>query len=136
MAAFLHRALVGMLTPGPPPGFVDVSASVFAADIEWLGAVGITGGCNPPTNDMFCPDEEVTRGQMAAFLVRAFGYSAGAGSNRFTDDDDSVFALDIERLAEAGVTVGCNPPANDMFCPNVAVSRAQMGAFLHRALGS
>ncbi|MDH5294435.1 MAG: hypothetical protein OEW91_12190, partial [Acidimicrobiia bacterium] len=28
-------------------------------------------GCNPPTNDLFCPDDFVTREQMAAFLHRA-----------------------------------------------------------------
>jgi hypothetical protein len=72
---------------------------------------------------------------MAAFLVRALGYTAGAGSDRFTDDDGSVFEADIERLAEAGVTKGCNPPENDMFCPNAPVTRGQMAAFLHRALG-
>jgi hypothetical protein len=38
-----------------------------------LAAAGVTNGCNPPSNDRFCPDSYVTRGQMAAFLVRAFG---------------------------------------------------------------
>lgn len=134
MAAFLHRALGGVLTEGAAVTFTDIAGSVFTTDIEWLGAVGVTKGCNPPTNDMFCPNDVVTRGQMAAFLVRAFGYTAGAGSDRFTDDDGSIFEADIERLAEAGVTLGCNPPTNDMFCPNNPVTRAQMAAFLHRAM--
>ncbi len=56
---------------GPPPTFVDDDASIFQADIERLAAAGITKGCNPPTNDRFCPDSNVTRGQMAAFLHRA-----------------------------------------------------------------
>jgi len=34
-------------------------------------AAGITAGCDPPVNDRFCPDDVVTRGQMAAFLHRA-----------------------------------------------------------------
>jgi len=135
MAAFLHRALDGVLTPGAAVEFVDDDGSIFEADIEWLGSVGVTRGCNPPTNDRFCPGDVVTRGQMAAFLVRALGYTAGAGSDQFTDDDGSIFETDIERLAAAGVTRGCNPPANDRFCPDRAVTRAQMAAFLHRALG-
>ncbi len=135
MAAFLHRALGGTLTPGAAVTFTDIDGLAFEADIEWLGSVGVTKGCNPPDNDMYCPANSVTRGQMAAFLVRALGYTAGAGSDRFTDDDGSVFEADIERLAEAGVTKGCNPPENDMFCPNAPVTRAQMAAFLHRALG-
>ena len=45
-------------------------------------AAGRIGGhqrLQPPVNDNFCPDDPVTRGQMAAFLVRAFGYSVGGG---------------------------------------------------------
>ncbi len=135
MAAFLHRGLSRVLTPDAPLSFTDISGSVFKADIEWLGSVGVTKGCNPPANDQYCPNDPVTRGQMAAFLVRAFGYTTGAGSDRFRDDDGSIFEADIERLAEAGVTRGCNPPTNDMFCPNDPVTRAQMAAFLHRAMG-
>jgi hypothetical protein len=35
-----------------------------------LAAAGITQGCNPPQNNRFCPNDVVTRGMMAAFLVR------------------------------------------------------------------
>jgi hypothetical protein len=133
MAAFLHRALDGVVEPkGDAIDFVDDDDSTFVADIAWLSATGITRGCSVTE---FCPEEDVTRGQMAAFLVRALGYSDGAGSDQFSDDDGSIFEADIERLAIAGVTRGCNPPANDMFCPDAPVTRGQMAAFLHRALG-
>jgi hypothetical protein len=115
--------------------FTDTGDSVFAADIEWLAGTGITRGCNPPDNDMFCGRDPVTRGQMAAFLVRALGYSDAGPGDLFIDDDGSLFETAIDRLATAGVTKGCNPPANDMFCPNGVVTRGQMAAFLHRALG-
>ncbi|MET0567010.1 MAG: M15 family metallopeptidase, partial [Acidimicrobiia bacterium] len=115
--------------------FFDDEASIFASAIERLGASGITKGCNPPFNDRFCPDDPVTRGQMAAFLVRALGYSDDGGGNRFSDDNSSVFEGAIDRLATAGVTRGCNPPANDRFCPDDPVTRGQMAAFLVRALG-
>ncbi len=135
MAAFLHRALVDKIMQGLPVTFTDTAGSVFAADIQWLGNTGITKGCNPPDNDMFCPGAVVTRGQMAAFLVRALGLTDDGGGNSFVDDDGSVFEGDIAKLAAAGITKGCNPPTNDMFCPNAPVTRAQMAAFLHRALG-
>jgi hypothetical protein len=45
-----------------------------------------------------------------------------------------VFEADIERLAAAGITVGCNPPHNTRFCPDQPVTRQQMAAFLHRAV--
>jgi hypothetical protein len=131
MAAFLARAL--QLPAASGIDFVDDDTSMFETDIERLASRGITLGCNPPANDRFCPDQEVTRGQMAAFLVRAMGYTDSAVD--FEDVGGSVFAADIRRLATAGVTVGCNPPENDRFCPNEPVSRGQMAAFLHRALG-
>ena len=83
---------------------------------------------------LYCPDETITRAQFASFVSRALNLSAGAGSDRFTDDDGSIHEADIERLAEAGITLGCNPPANDHFCPNATVTRAQAASFLVRAL--
>ncbi len=69
---------------------------------------------------------------MAALLVRALGLSA-ASSDFFIDDDGSIFEADINRIAAAGITLGCNPPANNLFCPDDLVTRGQMAAFLHRA---
>ncbi len=111
----------------------DIAGSTFVDDIIWLADNGITAGCNPPTNDQFCPDKRVTRGQMAAFLVRALGLTDDGGGNSFTDDDGSVFEGDIAKLAAAGITAGCNPPANSKFCPEANVTRGQMAAFLRRA---
>ena len=51
--------------------FTDVPDDhTFKTDIDWLAAAGVTKGCNPPDNDEFCPDEYVTRAQMAAFMHR------------------------------------------------------------------
>ncbi len=133
MAAFLVRALD--LPAGQTDLFGDDDGSVFEDDIDRLATAGITKGCNPPDNDRYCPDDPVTRGQMAAFLVRAFGYEQGAGSDSFGDDDGSVFEDDIDLLATAGITKGCNPPDNDRFCPDDLVRRDQMASFLGRALG-
>jgi hypothetical protein len=59
--------------------------------------------------------------------------AVGAAVSRFTDvSDSSPFVNDIEWLADAGVTKGCNPPANDMYCPSDYVTRQQMAAFMHR----
>lgn len=133
MAAFLARAL--NLPATTTDYFTDDDASIFEGDINRVAAAGITLGCNPPTNDSYCPDRSVTRGQMAAFLVRALGYTDDGGGNLFVDDDESVFEPAIDRLATAGVTLGCNPPTNDQYCPGRSVTRGQMAAFLHRALG-
>ena len=122
-----------------PPGargdglFWDDDGSVFEVEIEKLAAAGITSGCNPPVNDRFCPNDYLTRGQMAAMMVRALGLTETNGTD-FTDDDDSVFEPDIEKLAAAGITLGCNPPANTRFCPDEHLTRGQMAAMIVRAL--
>jgi hypothetical protein len=114
------------------PRFIDTPGTVFEEDIDWIAKRGITRGCNPPDNTRFCPDDPVTRGQMAAFLARAFDLDSGAVS--FDDTAGSVFAADIAALARAGITRGCNPPDNTRFCPDDPVTRGQMAAFLRRAL--
>ncbi|MCH8985271.1 MAG: S-layer homology domain-containing protein, partial [Acidobacteria bacterium] len=133
MAAFLVRAL-GLTDDGGGEQFDDDDGSIFELDIAKLAAAGITKGCNPPTNNQFCPNDKVTRAQMAAFLVRALGLTDDGGGNVFTDDDGSIFETDIAKLAAAGITKGCNPPTNDQFCPDNIVTREQMAAFLRRAL--
>ncbi len=134
MAAFLVRAL-DLTATGPGNFFTDDDESIFEGDIDKLAHAGITKGCNPPTNDEFCPDVSVSRGAMAAFLVRGYGYTDDGGGNLFIDDDDSEFETDIDKLGTEGVTKGCNPPINDMFCPTQSVTREQMAAFLQRAEG-
>jgi hypothetical protein len=131
MAAFLVRALD--LPPGTEDAFDDDADSIFEGDIDALAAADITRGCNPPTNDRFCPNDNVTRGQMAAFLVRALDLPP-SDDDRFVDDEGSVFEGDINALAAAGITRGCNPPKNDRFCPDEPVTREQMASFLVRAL--
>ncbi|MEA3511556.1 MAG: hypothetical protein U9R51_08990 [Actinomycetota bacterium] len=136
------RELAGLCPPGEPSDgtcgpsgtFFDDDRSQFEADIEWIAARGITRGCNPPSNSRFCPGDFVTRGQMAALLVRALGYTDSGIGDWFVDDDGSTFEADIDRLATAGVTRGCNPPVNDEFCPTSRVTRGQMAAFLRRAI--
>ena len=120
-------------TPPPPEGtFADDDNSIHQANIEKLVAAGITKGCNPPDNTLYCPEDPVTRGQMAAFLDRALHLDPGRQS--FADTLESVFKDDISALALAGVTKGCNPPDNTLYCPTDPVTRGQMAAFLTRAL--
>jgi len=52
--------------------FTDTSESVHVNSINALAEAGITKGCNPPENTEFCPNRQVTRGEMAAFIARAF----------------------------------------------------------------
>jgi hypothetical protein len=109
--------------------FRDDDGSMFEADIDWLAQEGITVGCNPPFNDEFCPAGNVTRAQMATFLVRALGLPV-ATADQFSDDGPPHEG-NINSLAEAGITLGC---AEGRFCPNDPISREQMATLLVRAL--
>ena len=132
MAALLARAL--HLPAVEDDYFDDDNNSIFEGAINRIAAFGITVGCNPPTNDRFCPKRTVSRGEMATFLIRAFDIAEATVFDWFTDDDDSIHENNIDRLAEASITVGCNPPANDHFCPQDKVTRGQMAVFLTRAI--
>jgi hypothetical protein len=55
-----------------------------------------------------------------------------AAGGHFTDDDTSVFESHINWMADAGITLGCNPPTNDHYCPDANVTRGEMAAFMHR----
>lgn len=113
--------------------FGDDDGSVHEGAIEYIAAHQVTLGCNPPRNDLYCPDRAVTRGEMAAFIQRAFDLDSGT-KNRFVDDDDSHFEAAINAMGKSDVTQGCNPPANDRFCPDASVTRGEMAAFLNRLL--
>lgn len=126
----LSAAVIGEEDVFPPGGtFFDDDGNIHEGAIEAIALAGITRGCAGP--DLYCPDDTVTRAQMAAFLVRAFDLPASPG-DPFRDDDGSVFESDISALAAAGITRGCG---SGRFCPGDPVSRAEMAAFLVRALG-
>lgn len=131
MAAFLNRALD--LAPTSEDFFNDDAGSVFENDINELAAAGITKGCNPPANDQFCPERPVSRAEMATFMVRGFGFTAGGGSDLFDDDDGNIHEFAIDQLGTAEVTRGCNPPENTNFCPDRSIIRGEMAAFIFRA---
>jgi uncharacterized repeat protein (TIGR01451 family) len=113
--------------------FTDDDFSIFEDDIEWLYSAGITKGCNPPVNDKYCPEDSLSRGQLAAMLARGLDLPSTT-TDYFTDDDGSVFESAINRVAAAGITKGCNPPANDNFCPDDLVTRGEIAAMFDRAL--
>lgn len=126
MASFFARAM--QLPAATSDYFTDDSGSSHQADINRAAEAGITAGCAPAR---FCPRATLTREQMASFLARALALPAST-TDHFTDDEGSQHEADINRVADAGITGGCAP---NRFCPSAIVSRGQMAAFLHRAFG-
>lgn len=125
MAAFLRRAL--NLPDSSKDFFTDDNDSIFEDDINAIAQYGITVG----SGGKYLPNELVTRGQMAAFIKRAFQLGAG-GATPFTDIDSSIFQGDIAAIYAAGVTAGTSPTT---FSPADPTTRGQMATFLARALG-
>ena len=113
--------------------FLDVPTNyVFYNEIGKLSARGVTLGCG---NGNYCPNDQVLREQMAAFIVRAKGEFNPPlpPMQRFTDvPPENVFYRFIDRLAELQITLGCSVT---MYCPSDAVKREQMAAFIIRGLG-
>lgn len=126
MATFLVR-MFG-LPPATTDHFTDDNASKHEASINRLAEAGITAGCEA---NRFCPKGLVTREQMATFIARAAGLSAGAGNDYFWDDNGRSHEDNIDRMAAAGMTSGC---ASYRFCPGGSVTREQMAAFLRRVV--
>lgn len=88
LAAGLAFLLIPVAVSAVGGSFTDDDTSIFEADIEWLSSAGVTAGCNPPTNDQFCPDDNVTRGQMAAFM-RRFAQYLGAEDGQVANADQA-----------------------------------------------
>lgn len=111
--------------------FWDDEGSVHESNINVIADLGITKGCNPPDNTMFCPDDDITRGEMAAFIRRMLELPS-VGADYFVDDSDSIFAGDIDAVAAVGIGFGCSETE---FCPDEALLREEMAELLVRAFG-
>lgn len=110
--------------------FTDVAVSnIFCIFIEKLANTGIASGC---TTTKYCPNDPVTRAQMAVFLIRAMGLPPALSCTGMFDDVSSAnpFCTYIEELANQGITSGCGA---GLYCPSVPVKRDQMAVFLVKA---
>ena len=131
MASFIDRAFD--LPNTGTDYFDDDTGSTHEDAINRVAAAGITFGCSASDPTLFCPDNIVTRGQMASFIDRAIELPATA-IDFFTDDDGITHEAAINRIANDGITLGCFAPDPTLFCPNATVTRGQMASFLGRAL--
>jgi parallel beta-helix repeat protein len=138
MAVFLLVAKKGLCYAPPPPTgtvFGDVPSGGFAAAfIEALAALGVTGGCG---GGNYCPNNVVTREQMAVFLLRTQegpNYFPPACSTATFNDVpcSSPFASWIYELVRREITAGCG---GGSYCATDAVTRGQMAVFISTMFG-
>jgi len=100
----------------PPENAIDSTSHVLSID-DWIDLDGVR--------------VTVTGADSTSFTVEVDDTRVG---NRFIDDDGNTHEADIEAIAAIGITDGCNPPLDDRYCPLRSVTRAEMAAFLVRAL--
>jgi hypothetical protein len=145
--------------------FADVPSATqpafFQQWIEAFYAAGITTGkgvCDDgsapgPGQLYYCPEDFVTRADMAVFIIRALEYPGlphtptGTSPDPFADVPENLPAPFMEDWVEEFLTLGitqgkgqCDDgttpaPGAAIYCPRDFVTRADMAVFILRALG-
>jgi len=119
-------------TTPPLFNFADVPPGSFGFQfIEDFFGAGVTGGCAAGS---YCPNDGVTRAQMAVFLekaARGANFTPPPANGLFSDVPVSnPFAAWIEQLSIDGITGGCGA---NIYCPTDTVTRGQMAVFIEKA---
>lgn len=117
--------------------FDDVPVKHPAADwIEQLAADSLTVGCaqNPPR---FCPDDSLTRAEMARFILLALhgrDYQPPAASEQIFGDVPLAHPQVnwINQLLQEGIALGC-ATAPRLFCPQRYLTREETAILALRA---
>ena len=150
MAVFLLKGFLGSgYTPPDCAGiFQDVPCPPtpefpYSNFIEDLSTRGITTGCQVGPPALFCPDQNVTRAQMAPFLLKTLlggSYAPPDCLGIFQDvpcppTPEFPYSNFVEDLSTRGITAGCQigPPA--LYCPDSSVTRQEMAVFLTKTFG-
>jgi S-layer family protein len=137
MAVFVLAAKEGPAYAPPAcgdPVFGDVpAADPFCPYIEELARRGVVSGCG---GGDFCPEDAVTREQMAVFMLRTLDPTLdplACGTPVFADvPASSPFCRWIEELARRNVVTGCG---GGNYCPTASVTREQMSVFIGTTFG-
>ena len=108
MASFLARAL--KLPKTKKDYFRDDNRSAHEANINRLAKAGLAISCG---TKRFCPNQSLTRAQLAAFIARVLDLSK-APKDYFRDDNSSKYENAINSIARAGLTKGCG---TRRYCP-------------------
>ena len=108
--------------------FCDEDGSVHEANIETIAGWGITLGCG---DNRYCPDQTITRSQMAAFLYRAVTRQSGtpAPATRTVLNDVSEDAW-YRAFVDWAISAGVMRAFDGLFDPGGVVTRADMAEMM------
>ncbi|MFP4553512.1 MAG: FG-GAP-like repeat-containing protein [Actinomycetota bacterium] len=130
LAIMLARAIGAQ--PSSTNHFNDDDGHVAEGAINGLADAGISTGCD---KDRFCPDRQISRGEMAALITRAFEWDQQADPDQYVDLDDTPFDEPLVKLAARRGLLACDPPVNQRLCPEASVRRDEAVYALVSALG-
>ena len=132
VALWIVRLLDG--EPTSHRAFVDVdSEKPYAGYVQTLFDLGVTVGC---LVDLlrYCPTRETRRGQMAAFVTRAYDFDDTIPPHGFADVPRShPFRDNISALKNAGILSSDCVGGEGLFCPDDPVVAAEAVEWLYRA---
>lgn len=131
------RATSGQIFTDVPPDHPDYQYIQLMADL------GITEGTS---RTKYSPDRQLTRGEMAVFVIRAINLTQSNGidllggtpdnftgpSTPYFDDvpPSHLYFRWIQKMKELGITAGCGPTT---YCPDDPITHGQMAVFATRA---
>jgi hypothetical protein len=123
----------GYIGPAVPFGDLPTSSTFFPF-VQGIYAAEVMTDCGVGA---FCPNNPITRKEMAKFLLLArhgASYAPPACTTpMFTDVPcSSPYAVWVNQMAREGITGGCG---GSNFCPEGNITRAQMSVFLMVAKG-
>jgi hypothetical protein len=127
----LHR-IAGQPGASGNVSFADAdSGKYYYAAVEWAAETGIVNGVG---EDMFAPDAEISRQDLAVMLYKFAGGIAPNYELGFGDAGDiSGYARDaIAWCAESGIIRGKD---GNVFDPNGMATRAEVAAMMRRLVG-
>ena len=125
-AVFVAKALELDTKNAPDAGFTDVPARAKGA-VNALKAAGITSG---KTTTTFASDQEITRGELAIWLQKAFDLKAGSEELAFTDVSDR-YAAAVKALVSNEITSGTSATT---FGTEASAKRGDFALFIKRAV--
>ena len=137
IAVFLYRATTHLYGTPDPADEIQLSDVATDAWYQTYAQWAVANNVMRASDGSFNPQAAVTRSDMAEMLVATFDHlSASPESQSLFSDvaglpDAAIRAM--EGTYDAGVTTGCGT-APLRYCPTEEVTRAQMAAFLVRAV--
>jgi hypothetical protein len=128
IALFIYR-LLG-LARSPVDYYDDDNGSIYEEAANGITSLGLGFGCG---DRAYCPEQGLRRDEMAELLTRTFELAPSV-TDYFDDDAGSGFEASINALAQAGITIGCDPSDPLRYCPDRILTRDEMATFFVRAM--